>query len=148
MLLLADAPGSDGTLRNCDPGPRVLQAPQVHRQSVQAAQGLAAQIHRGGGNIKSVLCVSSSLWLQEVCLFLTTSIHESAGCTLWFINTFKYNVFAPMGRFQLELIYLYFPPSFHQFFLSCMPFVVITTLSICQLPKPGDRSNFNAYKTC
>ena len=28
------------------------------------------------------------------------------------INTFKYHVFAPMGRFQLELIYLYFPPSF------------------------------------
>jgi hypothetical protein len=28
--------------------------------------------------------------------------------------SFKYNVFAPMGRFQLELIYLYFPPSFHQ----------------------------------
>ena len=26
-----------------------------------------------------------------------------------FINTFKYHVFAPMGRFQLELIYLYFP---------------------------------------
>ena len=23
-------------------------------------------------------------------------------------NTFKYHVFAPMGRFQLELIYLYF----------------------------------------
>ena len=30
------------------------------------------------------------------------------------INTFKYHVFALMGRFQLELIYLYFPPSFHQ----------------------------------
>ena len=29
-------------------------------------------------------------------------------------NTFKYNVFVSMGRFQLELIYLYFPPSFHQ----------------------------------
>ena len=29
------------------------------------------------------------------------------------INTFKCHVFAPMGRFQLELIYLYFPPSFH-----------------------------------
>jgi len=29
-----------------------------------------------------------------------------------FINTLKYHVFAPMGRFQLELIYLYFPPSF------------------------------------
>ena len=28
-------------------------------------------------------------------------------------NIFKYHVFAPMGRFQLELIYLYFPPSFH-----------------------------------
>ena len=27
------------------------------------------------------------------------------------INTFKCHVFAPMGRFQLELIYLYFPPS-------------------------------------
>ena len=33
---------------------------------------------------------------------------------LGWINTFKYHVFAPMGRFQLELIYLYFPPSFHQ----------------------------------
>jgi hypothetical protein len=28
------------------------------------------------------------------------------------INTFKYHVFAPMRRFQLELIYLYFPSSF------------------------------------
>ena len=28
-----------------------------------------------------------------------------------FINTKKYHVFAPMGRFQLESIYLYFPPS-------------------------------------
>ena len=36
------------------------------------------------------------------------------GCSLTYttcypINTFKYHVFAPMGRFQLELIYLYFP---------------------------------------
>ena len=29
------------------------------------------------------------------------------------IITFKYHVFAPMGRFQLELIYLDFPLSFH-----------------------------------
>ena len=29
------------------------------------------------------------------------------------ISIFKYHVFALMGRFQLELIYLYFPPSFH-----------------------------------
>ena len=27
------------------------------------------------------------------------------------LNTKKYHVFAPMGRFQLESIYLYFPPS-------------------------------------
>ena len=27
------------------------------------------------------------------------------------INTFIYHVFAPMGRFQLESIYLYFPPT-------------------------------------
>ena len=26
-------------------------------------------------------------------------------------DTKKYHVFAPMGRFQLESIYLYFPPS-------------------------------------
>ena len=29
--------------------------------------------------------------------------------------TKKYHVFAPMGRFQLESIYLYFPPSSHQY---------------------------------
>ena len=29
------------------------------------------------------------------------------------LYTSKYHVFAPMERFQLELIYLYFPPSFH-----------------------------------
>ena len=28
-------------------------------------------------------------------------------------NTFKCHIFALVGRFQLELIYLYFPPSFH-----------------------------------
>ena len=32
---------------------------------------------------------------------------------LAFVDTFKYHVFAKMGRFQLELIYLYFPPPFH-----------------------------------
>ena len=36
-----------------------------------------------------------------------------------------------MGRFQLESIYLYFPPSSQlvYLFLSCRPFVAITTLS-------------------
>ena len=38
------------------------------------------------------------------------------------INTFKYHVFAPMGRFQLELIYLfYFPPSSHQIYVCFCP---------------------------
>ena len=33
------------------------------------------------------------------------------------IYTFKYHVFAPMGRFQLELIYLYFPQSSHLIYM-------------------------------
>ena len=37
------------------------------------------------------------------------------------INTFKYNAFAPMGRFQLELIYLYFPPSSHIIYVCFCP---------------------------
>ena len=48
-----------------------------------------------------------------------------------FINTSKYHVSAPMGRFQLELIYYftYFStvvPSNSFVFLSCRPFVVNT----------------------
>ena len=38
-----------------------------------------------------------------------------------FINTKKYHVFAPMGRFQLELSYLYFPPSSHQIYVCFCP---------------------------
>ena len=37
-----------------------------------------------------------------------------------FINTFKYHVFAPMGRFQLESIYLYFPPSSQLLYFSVL----------------------------
>ena len=36
--------------------------------------------------------------------------HDMANKYIYF-NTKKYHVFAPMGRFQLESIYLYFPPS-------------------------------------
>ena len=36
------------------------------------------------------------------------------------INTFKYHVFAPMGRFQLESIYLYFPPSSQLLYCSVL----------------------------
>ena len=42
--------------------------------------------------------------------------HSKGGSPSTVLNitdTFKYHVFAPMGRFQLELICLYFPPSFH-----------------------------------
>ena len=34
------------------------------------------------------------------------------------INTKKYNVFAPMVRFHLESIYLYFPPSLFGFYIK------------------------------
>ena len=37
------------------------------------------------------------------------------------INTKKYHVFAPMGIIQLELIYLYFPPSSHLEYLCFCP---------------------------
>ena len=37
------------------------------------------------------------------------------------INTKKYHVFAPMGRFQLESIYLYFPPSSQLVYLCFCP---------------------------
>ena len=36
------------------------------------------------------------------------------------MNTFKYHVFAPMGRFQLETIYLYFPPSSQLLYFSVL----------------------------
>ena len=38
-----------------------------------------------------------------------------------YINTKKYHVFAPMGRFQLESIYLYFPPSSQLLYLCFCP---------------------------
>ena len=38
-----------------------------------------------------------------------------------YFNTFKYHVFAPMGRFQLESIYLYFPPSSQLLYLWFCP---------------------------
>jgi hypothetical protein len=46
---------------------------------------------------------------------------ESSRYLYMVINTFKYHVFAPMGRFQLELIYLHSPPSFY-------PTVVVSVL--------------------
>ena len=67
----------------------------------------------------------SSMWCFPIYIPVQLSNYTSV------FNTFKYHVFAPMGRFQLESIYLYFPPSSQLFicFLSCRPFVAITTLS-------------------
>ena len=50
----------------------------------------------------------NSILFHKSCL-LTSSI---------FISTFKYHVFSPMGRFQLQLIYLYFPPSSHLIYID------------------------------
>ena len=50
--------------------------------------------------------------------------HGSSQTNNWIksvINTKKYHVFAPMGRFQLEVIYLYFPPSSHLVYLCFCP---------------------------
>ena len=55
---------------------------------------------------------SESLWKATFIANMITRL-DIIILFIWVINTFKY-VFAPMGRFQLELIYLYFPPYFHQ----------------------------------
>ena len=51
-----------------------------------------------------------------LCLLVSGScleIHDSSPVITRLKKSFKYHVFAPVGRFQLELIYLYFPLSFH-----------------------------------
>ena len=79
-------------------------------------------------------------YLSQIFTFFDQRYHifESTFCNfptlgIILVNTKKYHVFAPIGRFQLESIYLYFPPSFQllyiYMFLSCRPFVAITTLS-------------------
>ena len=46
-------------------------------------------------------------------------VNEVFACI--YINTKKNHVFAPMGRFQLESIYLYFPPSSQLLYLCFCP---------------------------
>ena len=54
--------------------------------------------------------------------FFRVLIHNvSTYCSKVYINTKKYHVFAPMGRFQLEIIYLYFPPSSQLVYLCFCP---------------------------
>ena len=55
------------------------------------------------------------------------------------INTFKYHVFAPMGRFQLELIYLYFPPSSHLIYVCFCPVGLSLLLSTVLVGAMGRR---------
>ena len=44
--------------------------------------------------------------------------YNNLGIVKYLICAFKYHVFAPMGRFQLESIYLYFPPSSQLLYFS------------------------------
>ena len=44
---------------------------------------------------------------------LSTPSSEYVQSNIKSFNTFKYHVFAPMAKFQLEFFYLYFPPSSH-----------------------------------
>ena len=53
-------------------------------------------------------------------LHSSLSIHPIMPSTI-FLNTKKYHVFAPKGRFHLESIYLYFPPSSQQVYLCFCP---------------------------
>ena len=53
---------------------------------------------------------------------------------LYSINTKKYNVFAPMGRFQLESIYLYFPPSSQLVYLCFCPDSIIRDFRLSFTP--------------
>ena len=54
-------------------------------------------------------------------IFLTTALLSNKSSNNFIVNTKKYHVFAPMGRFQLELIYLYFPPSSQLVYLCFCP---------------------------
>ena len=74
---------------------------------------------------------------------------------LWILK--KYHVFAPMGRFQLESIYLYFTPSSQLLYICFCPVglplpqqhyqQVLWVLKSLRSPGLG-RSDFNTHKTC
>ena len=90
------------------------------------------------------------------------------------INTFKYHVSCTDGKISVRinlLFYLYFPPSSHPKFVCFFPVGLLLLIkqfqqilwelklllflglgsdlnSNCQLPKSGDRRNFNSYNNC
>ena len=56
--------------------------------------------------------MSLSFLLFNIIFIINTTYYSARSrWTKQHVNTKKYHVFAPMGRFQLESIYLYFPPS-------------------------------------
>ena len=67
-----------------------------------------------------LLCV---VWLLWLCIaILNKSELMESPCKTPFVSILKkYHVFAPMGRFQLESIYLYFPPSSQLVYLCFCP---------------------------
>ena len=79
------------------------------RASRLPSHALVMQIHSPGKTtlLQKITEITTSLKSSRICMIIFIIIFKV-------INTFKYHVFAPMVRFQLELIYLYFPPSFHQ----------------------------------
>ena len=65
----------------------------------------------GQHQVTSMLRIFEGVCLVAYTFNILSILMKQFYCCI--ISTFKYHVFAPMGRFQLELICLYFPPSFH-----------------------------------
>ena len=64
---------------------------------------------------------SSSKLIYTIIIKQKNSTLTSQALMSLYVNTKKYHVFAPMGRFQLESIYLYFPPSSQLVYLCFCP---------------------------
>ena len=72
--------------------------------------------------LEEILFDGCSKSILKLCFCLLCSINASFfSNSFLLINTKKYHVFAPMGRFQLESIYLYFPPSSQLVYLCFCP---------------------------
>ena len=67
------------------------------------------------------LCVKHKANIPNVSHTLYVSQCGELKNTIFIFNTKKYQVFAPMGRFKLESIYLYFPPSSQLVYLCFCP---------------------------
>ena len=74
-------------------------------------------------SLKLFLSQSMDPWSkrQHSRMLPSISMEPWAAIKQGLLNTKKYHVFAPMGRFQLESIYLYFPPSSQLLYLFFCP---------------------------